>query len=85
MVGTSSKGTSHILRIFDLTYFSRSQRSKFLHAHLDDAYAINVGFDFWCAVEQFPGEVEQFPIENRPGVILGLATRGLNVKAEKMQ
>jgi hypothetical protein len=27
--------------------------------------------------------VEQFPIENLPGVILGLATRGLNVKTEK--
>ena len=29
MVGTPSKDTSHIVRVFDLTYFARSQRSKF--------------------------------------------------------
>jgi hypothetical protein len=40
MVGTSSKGTSHILWGFDLTYFSRAQRSKFVNTHLDNAYAI---------------------------------------------
>ena len=28
MVGTSTNKTSHIIRVFDLTYFSRSQRSK---------------------------------------------------------
>jgi hypothetical protein len=42
MVGTSSKGTSYVPRVFDLNYFSRSQRSKLVHAHLDDAYAINI-------------------------------------------
>jgi hypothetical protein len=30
-------------------------------------------------------KVEQFSLKNRPGAILGLATRGLNVKTEKMQ
>jgi hypothetical protein len=29
--------------------------------------------------------VEQFPIENRPGAVLSLATRGPNVKTDKMQ
>jgi hypothetical protein len=29
MGGVSSKTTSHITRVLDLTYFSRSQRSKF--------------------------------------------------------
>ena len=28
MVGTPSRDTSHFIRVFDLTYFSRSQRSK---------------------------------------------------------
>ena len=28
-VGTSNEASSHIVRVFDLTYFSRSQRSKF--------------------------------------------------------
>jgi hypothetical protein len=42
--------TSYILWVFDLTYFSRSQRSKFIYAHLDDAYAITekiFDIDFW--------------------------------------
>jgi hypothetical protein len=29
--------------------------------------------------------VEQFPIENRPEAFLSLATKGRNVKTEKMQ
>jgi hypothetical protein len=72
MVGTSGKGTSHILRVFDLTYFSRLQRSKFVHAHLDDAYAITQKtFDIYLIFGVWVGHVvEQFPIENRPAVIL---------------
>jgi hypothetical protein len=35
-------------------------------------------FDVWVS-----HVVEQFSIENRPGAIIGLATRGLNMKTEK--
>jgi hypothetical protein len=62
MVAASSKGTSNIPWVFDLTCFSRSQRTKFVHAHLDDAYAITqkiFDLDFlgvWVGygMEQFP-------------------------------
>jgi hypothetical protein len=30
MVGVSDEATLHITQVFDVTYFSRSQRSKFL-------------------------------------------------------
>jgi hypothetical protein len=75
MVGISSKGTSDILRVFDLTsYFSRSQRSKFVHAHLNRRRVRNNSIDIWPGLLIFGvwvgHGVEQFPIENQPDAIL---------------
>jgi hypothetical protein len=46
---------------------------KFVHSHLDDAYANN-SINIWCRLLIFfvwvGHEVEQFPIQNWPGAIL---------------
>jgi hypothetical protein len=47
MGGVSNKTTSHITRVLDLTYFSRSQRSKFEKNY--ESWCILLLFDLECS------------------------------------
>ena len=66
-VGTSSETTLHILRVLDLTYISRSQRSKFEISASGGTFRYYLAQDAvtWCAdVLRYPVCVRQISVRS---------------------